>query len=52
MTLAGIRRVLALEAHVRQLQAELEELRAQQDKLRAAVAERDALLRGRPGGRG
>ena len=52
MTLAGIRRVLALEAHVRQLQAELEELRAQRDKLRAAVAERDALLRGRPGGRG
>jgi MerR family transcriptional regulator/heat shock protein HspR len=29
MTLAGIRRVLALEAHVRQLEAELDGLRSQ-----------------------
>jgi MerR family transcriptional regulator, heat shock protein HspR len=40
MTLAAIRRVLALEARVRELEAE-------RDALRAAIAERDALLAGR-----
>jgi MerR family transcriptional regulator/heat shock protein HspR len=37
MTLTAIRRVLALEARVRELEAE-------RDALRAAIAERDALL--------
>lgn len=57
MTLAAVRRVLALEAHVRQLEAELdelrghyEELRSERNQLRAAVARRDALLGGREHG--
>ncbi|HTP16546.1 MAG TPA: MerR family transcriptional regulator [Streptosporangiaceae bacterium] len=57
MTLAAVRRVLALEAHVRQLEAELdelrghyEELRSERNQLRAAAARRDALLGGREHG--
>jgi len=48
MTLAAIRRVLMLEAQVRQLIAELDEVRSQRDALRAAVTGYEA----RPAGRG